>query len=52
MKEAASAVTVVRLEITQLDNQNLPQKNKVFKLHASSSPVEALLSQQSELETT
>lgn len=60
MKEAASAttaelVTVVRLEIMHLDKLNLPQKKRVFKYHmrsTSSSPVEALLSQQSELQTT
>lgn len=60
MKEVASAatageVTVVRLEIMHLDNLNLPQKNRVFKhgmRNTSSSPAEALLSQQLELQTT
>lgn len=60
MKEAASAVsagqvTVVRLEVMHLDNLSLPQKNRVFKHRmrsTSSSPAEALLSQQSELQTT
>lgn len=60
MKEVASAVTVgqvtvARLEIMHLDNLNLPQKNRVFKHRmrsTSSNPVEVLLSQQSELQTT
>lgn len=60
MMEAASVTTaelatVVSLEITHLDKLNLPQKNRVFKHRmrsTSSSPAEALLSQQSELQTT
>lgn len=60
MKEAASVetdgqVAVVRLEIMHLGNLNLPKKKRVFKHHtrsASSSPAEAQLSQQSELQTT
>lgn len=60
MKEAASVetagqVAVVRLEIMHLDNLNLPKKNIVLKHHTrstSSSAAEALLSQQSELQTT
>lgn len=58
MKEGTSAgtaeqMTVERLEKMHLNNLNLPQKNRVFKdpmRNTAPSPVEALLSQHSELQ--